>query len=96
MGWCFKIFKIVVICMLLVSFGLGYFKFYLLIVNIKDAISSIGETNSIKDLARIPFLVFQVCTTIFIVLQIYCLFKELCEDDTRINIVLGVRLCLFY
>ena len=81
MGWCFKIFKIVVICMLLVSFGLGYFKFYLLIVDIKDSLSSIGETNSIKDLAWIPFLVLQVCTTIFMILQIYCLIRELCEDD---------------
>ena len=38
MGWCFKIFKIIVICMLLVSFGLGYFKFHVLKVDIKDTL----------------------------------------------------------
>ena len=81
MGRCFKIFKIVVICMLLVSFGLGYLKLYQLIVDIKDTLASIGQTDSIKDLAWIPFLVLQVCTTIFIILQIYCLIRELCEND---------------
>ena len=81
MGWCFKIFKIVVICMLLVSFGLGYFKFYVLIVDIRDTLVSIGDTTSIKDLAWVPFLVLQVCTTVFMILQIYCLIREICEDD---------------
>ena len=94
MGWCFKIFKIIVICMQLVSFGLGYFKFYLLIVGIKDTLASIGDTNSINDLAWIPFLVLQVCTTVFMILQIYCLIRELCEDDYMYKHCFGLAFVL--
>ena len=81
MAWCFKIFKIVVICMLLVSFGLGYVKVYQHFVDIKDTLSSVGDVKSIKDLAWIPFLIMQVSATIFMFLQIYCLIRELCEDN---------------
>ena len=81
MGWCYKIFKIVVICILLVSTGLGYLKLYQLFVDINDTLSSIGEVSSIQDLAWVPYLVLQVCTTIFIFLQIYCLIRELCAND---------------
>ena len=81
MGWCFRIFTIVIICMVLISFGLGYLKLYQLFVDIKDTLSSIGQVHTFQDLAWIPFLVLQVCTTIFIILQIYCLIRELCEEN---------------
>ena len=81
MGWCFRIFTIVIICMVLISFGLGYLKLYQLFVDIKDTLSSIGQVHAFQDLAWIPFLVLQVCTSIFIILQIYCLIRELCEEN---------------
>ena len=81
MGWCFRIFTIVIICMVLISFGFGYLKLYQLFVDITDTLSSIGQVNAFQDLAWIPFLVLQVCTTVFIILQIYCLIRELCEEN---------------
>lgn len=81
MGCAYQLFKICVIVVTLVNVGTGYMKFYQLFADIADTVSNAGSTQTLSDLIWIPYLIVQVCTTIFQVLQLYCLIRELCEDN---------------
>lgn len=81
MGCAYQLFKIAVTVLILVNIGTGYMKFYQLFADIADTVKDAGNTQTLADLLWIPYLVVQVCTTIFQVLQLYCLIRELCEDN---------------
>lgn len=81
MGCLYQLFKIVMILIILVNIGTGYTKFYKLIVDITKTVRDVGSAESFTDVAWIPFLVVQVASTLYQFIQLYCLFRELCEDN---------------
>lgn len=81
MGCLYQTFKIVIIILILVNIGTGYTKFYQLLVDIVDKVGELKNIRSAKDLIWILFLVVQVSSTTFQFIQLYCLFRELCENN---------------
>ena len=81
MGLCYRVFKVVVIILTLIQFGLGYTKVYQLFADIGSSLSDGGSVNSFSDLAWLPYLFIQIFTTVFIILQVYFLSRELCYED---------------